>query len=258
MPLALCEGLALVAAAIGNVFFLRPLILMKAILLDIEGTTTPISFVHDTLFPYAKARMGGFILDNLSDLKFEVEQLLEEHAVEANYKSELRPESANSITEYLKYLIDQDRKSTPLKTIQGMIWKQGYESGELVSPVFQDVPIAMKRWKSADKVIAIYSSGSTLAQKLLFRYTDSGDLTQYIANYFDTNIGPKREPSSFSSISEQVGCDPASMLFISDTPAELDAAVTAGMQAALSVRPGNLPLNENLEHSILRNFDTVS
>ena len=116
-----------------------------------------------TLFPYAKARVGGFVLDNLSDLKFEVEQLVEEHANDADYKSELRPESANSISDYLKFLIDEDRKSTPLKAIQGMIWRSGYESGEIVSPVFEDIPAAFKRWKAADKTIAIYSSGSILA-----------------------------------------------------------------------------------------------
>lgn len=228
---------------------------MKAILLDIEGTTTPIDFVHNTLFPYAKARMGGFVLDNLGDLKFEIEQLIEEHVGESEYKTELRPDSANSVAEYLKYLIDQDRKSTPLKTIQGMIWKYGYESGELVSPVFEDVPAAMKRWKSSDKTVAIYSSGSILAQKLLFRHTDSGDLTQYISHYFDTNTGPKRETESYSAIAKELNLDVADVLFVSDVSAELDAAQAAGLETSLSVRPGNPPLTEDCTHHIVTNFD---
>lgn len=227
----------------------------KAILLDIEGTTTPISFVHDTLFPYAKARVPGFVLDNLGDLKFEIEQLVEERSADDDYKSELRPESPNSVADYLKYLIDRDRKSTPLKSIQGMIWKKGYETGEIVSPVFEDVPAAMKRWKTADKTVAIYSSGSVLAQQLLFRYTEEGDLTQFISNYFDTNNGAKQEQKSYASIVEELGVDAAEVHFVSDIPAELDAARAAGLQTSLSVRPGNAPVNGDPVHNIVKSFD---
>ncbi len=227
----------------------------KAILLDIEGTTTPISFVHETLFPYAKARIPGFVLDNLSDLKFEVEQLAEEHAADTEYKAELRPDSANSVSDYLKFLIDVDRKSTPLKSIQGMIWSSGFEKGEIVSPVFDDVPPAMKKWKAAEKVIAIYSSGSILAQQLVFRYTEHGDLTPLISNYFDTNAGPKREQQSYASIAEQLEFQPADVHFISDVVEELDAARSAGLQTSLSVRPGNSPLEGDPVHNIMTTFD---
>jgi len=229
----------------------------KAILLDIEGTTTPIDFIHSTLFPYAKARIGGFVLDNLSDLKFEVEQLVEEHVSDSDYKGELRPESANSVSDYLKFLIDEDRKSTPLKSIQGMIWQRGYESGEIVSPVFDDIPEAFKRWKAADKTIAIYSSGSILAQQLLFRYTDRGDLTSFISNYFDTNTGPKREAKSYTDIAEALETDAAETLMVSDVPAELDAARTGGLQTALSVRPGNAPIEGDLSHRIVESFEAL-
>lgn len=230
---------------------------MKAILLDIEGTTTPISFVHDTLFPYAKARVPGFVLDNFADLKFEIEQLAEEHSKDSEYKTELRPDSPNSVSDYLKYLIDQDRKSTPLKTIQGMIWQNGYQAGEIVSPVFDDVPPAFKRWKAADKTIAIYSSGSILAQQLLFRHTEHGDLTQFISNYFDTNTGPKKEAESYAKIACELDLQPAEILSVSDLTAELDAARSAGLQTALSVRPGNLPIEGDVNYRIVETFDNL-
>src|SRR6187401_2738026 len=118
----------------------------KAILLDIEGTTTPIDFVHKTLFPYAKARIAGFVEDNFDGLRIELAELAAEHKDDTAYSSEFRTDSPNSISDYLKFLIDNDRKSTPLKSIQGMIWQRGYESGELRSPVFDDVPLAFGRW----------------------------------------------------------------------------------------------------------------
>ncbi len=167
--------------------------MIKAILLDIEGTTTPFDFVHNTLFPFAKARIAGFVQENFDGLKFELGQLAEKHAADTGYTDELRIDSANSVADYLKYLIDQDRKSTPLKSIQGMIWQKGYESGDLVSPVFPDVAAAFKRWKEADTAISIYSSGSVLAQRLIFKYSDQGDMTRFIDHYFDTNTGGKRE-----------------------------------------------------------------
>jgi enolase-phosphatase E1 len=229
----------------------------KAILLDIEGTTTPISFVHETLFPYARARIPGFVLDNISDLKFEIDQLAAEHEADDDYDGEFRPDSPNSVSDYLKSLIDRDRKSTPLKTIQGMIWQTGYESGEIVSPVFDDIPAAFKRWKDADKTIAIYSSGSILAQQLLFRYTDCGDLTPFISNYFDTNTGPKREAKSYTDIASALETDAAELLMVSDIPAELDAARTSGLQTALSVRPGNAPIEADINHRVVESFEAL-
>ncbi len=230
---------------------------MKAILLDIEGTTTPIDFVHNTLFPYAKARMGGFILDNLGDLKFEIEQLTEEHNTDDGYKSSLQADSANSVSDYLKYLIDQDRKSTPLKTIQGMIWKQGYESGELVSPVYADVPAALKRWKDDGKTIAIYSSGSALAQRLLFRHTDHGDLTQFISDHFDTTVGGKRETKSYVDIAQQLNFEPGDVLFVSDVSEELAAASAAEMQVRLVVRDRKEPVNGGNSWKVISSFDDL-
>jgi enolase-phosphatase E1 len=227
----------------------------KAILLDLEGTTTPVGFVRDTLFPYAKARIAGFVLDNLGSLKYEMDQLVSEHAAEKEYPSDLRPDSPNSVADYLKYLMDQGRRSTPLKSIQGMIWQSAYESGEVVTPVFDDVPAALKRWKAADKAVSVFSSASVLAQQLIFRHTEQGDLTQYIFNYFDTNTGLKDDAQSYTRIAEDMGHAPADMLFVSDAAVELDAARATGMQTSLSVRPGNEQLKGDPVHQIVTTFD---
>lgn len=229
----------------------------QAILLDIEGTTTPIDFVHKTLFPYARARMAGFVQQNFADLKFELSQFENEFANDGNYKNELRPESPNSVSDYLVYLIDNDRKSTPLKSIQGTIWQAGYENGDLVSTVYDDVPKAFERWKDDGKTIAIYSSGSVLAQQLIFKYSDHGDLTRFIDRYFDTNIGHKRGPESYSGIAAELEFEAADILFVSDIPAELDAAAVSGYQTALSVRDGNEPQNDSI-HNKVTVFDDLN
>jgi len=166
----------------------------KAILLDIEGTTTPIDFVHKTLFPYARERMLKFVQHEWNRIEAEREQLSSEAAKEPAYTEPFDRTSPNSTTNFLLFLIENDRKSTPLKSIQGMIWKNGYESGELTSDVFDDVRPAMEKWRSDGKTIAIYSSGRVLAQKLLFRYTRCGYLSSFISAYFDTNIGHNSTP----------------------------------------------------------------
>ena len=230
---------------------------IKAILLDIEGTTTPIQFVHDRLFPFAKARIGKFVETHFDALRNEIEQLVDESAQEEKYTVPVDPLEPGSVTAYLEFLIDNDRKSTPLKTIQGKIWESGYESGELVSPVFADVPGAFRRWRDAGVTIAIYSSGSILAQKLLFRYTDHGDLTQFISNYFDTTTGGKREAESYGKIAGDLGVDPREIVFCSDVPAELDAAQAGGMSTALVVRPGNAPVDNAEGYRIVTTFDDI-
>ncbi len=231
--------------------------MIKAILLDIEGTTTPIDFVHKTLFPFAKARIAGFVQENFDDLKFELAQLSDENAADTEYRPELRIDSSNSVADYLKYLIDQDRKSTALKSIQGMIWQKGYESGDLVSPIFPDVPAAFKRWQGSGRSIAIYSSGSVLAQRLIFKYSEQGDLTQSIDSYFDTTTGLKREADSYRKIAEEMELEATEILFVSDIPLELDAARAAGMQTALSIRKGNTEITENTSHRAIQSFDDL-
>ena len=228
----------------------------KVILLDIEGTTTPIDFVHKKLFPFAEARMAEFVLESFEDLRDEIEQLVEEHT-RYNDAENLDPNSPGSVSAYLVHLIKVDRKSTPLKSIQGKIWQAGYESGELKSEIFPDVPPALERWTAAGKIIAIYSSGSVLAQKLLFKYTDHGDLTPYISAYFDTTSGGKRESESYRKIASELNLPPEEILFVSDVLAELDAANNAGLQTALSIRKGNAVIEDDQHYPFIKSFDQL-
>lgn len=234
----------------------------KVILLDIEGTTTPIDFVHKTLFPFAKAKISDFVEQNFAEIQAEIAALKIEYKkdfLNQIYGRNFDETLPESIAEYLKFLIEVDRKSTPLKSIQGKIWKEGYESGELKAEIYEDVPRAFERWKSENKTIAIYSSGSRLAQKLLFKYTDKGDLTPFISEYFDTNTGAKREVESYRKIASAMSFPQVeNFLFISDIIAEVDAAKKAGFQTLLSVRKGNVPFDEATEnHQIIRSFDEI-
>lgn len=233
---------------------------MKAILLDIEGTTTPIDFVHKTLFPYSRERMLNFVRDNFGRLQDEIVSLYAEHKRERS-EGEMPPPfdetSHESIAEYLIYLIDNDRKSTALKTIQGQIWRAGYESGELKGEVFADVLPAFERWKKAGKTIAIFSSGSLLAQKLIFNFSVAGDLSKYISAYFDTTTGAKKEAESYQKIAENLGFQTVEILFVSDSVSELDAAFAAGMQTRFAIRPNNPPIGEPTIHPAIQNFDEI-
>ena len=231
---------------------------MKAILLDIEGTTTPIDFVHKILFPYAKEKIAEYVRENFTELADEIAALKKEHAEDILYKGQFDETSPESVSHYLKFLIDIDRKSTPLKTLQGKIWQQGYENGALKGEVFADVPAAFERWQSEGKKIAIYSSGSVLAQKLIFANSTAGDLTKFISEYFDTTTGAKRDTESYKKIAEALKLAPADILFISDVPAELDAARIAGLSTALSLREGNAELTEEPTHRIIQIFDEIT
>jgi enolase-phosphatase E1 len=229
----------------------------KAILLDIEGTTTPIDFVHQTLFPFAKAKINDYVRENFAQIADEISQLEIEHQNETNYAEAFDKTSPESVTNYLKFLIEVDRKSTPLKSLQGKIWQQGYESNELKSVMFADVPKAFERWKSTGKAIAIYSSGSVLAQKLIFKYSNFGDLTPFISNYFDTNIGGKREIESYQKIADSMSLSAENIFFVSDILRELDAAKSANFQTTLSVREGNAKIIEQHSHKIIHSFDEL-
>ena len=227
---------------------------MKAILLDIEGTTTPIDFVHEVLFPYSRKRIADYVAMHFDRLHPEIEQLVDESAHDGKYTVPLDPLEPGSVSAYLEYLIDHDRKSTPLKSIQGKIWKEGYEAGELTSIVYDDVPPAFERWARDSKTVAIYSSGSELAQRLLFRHTDHGDLTAHISAHFDTAVGAKRDPESYAAIAGELGLEPADVLFISDIAEELDAASASGMRTLHRVRGGEV---EKTRHRVIRSFDEV-
>lgn len=230
---------------------------IAAYLLDIEGTTTPIDFVHKVLFPFARARVGEFVQNHFGEIGLEIGQLEIEHTAETTYLKGFDINSSELVVDYLKFLIDADRKSTPLKSIQGKLWQAGYESGELKSQIFDDVPRAFKRWKSAGKTIAIYSSGSVLAQKNLFRYTDHGDLTPFISDYFDTNVGGKRESASYKQIANFLKLNGENILFVSDVSAELDAARANDFQTSLSARPGNALIAGEPSHKVIHSLDEL-
>ena len=230
---------------------------MKVILLDIEGTTTPIDFVHKTLFPFARDQMREFVHFNILEIQDEIASLRVEHAEDyanGSYLEIFDERDDDSVSAYLQFLIDVDRKSTPLKSIQGKIWQKGYESGELVSEIFDDVPKALKRWKEQGKTIAIYSSGSILAQKLIFKYSNHGDLTPFIDKYFDTNVGHKRETESYTKIAAELGKAAGDTVFVSDIAEELAAARVAGIHTVLSVRKGSADISGETRHPSINTF----
>jgi len=221
----------------------------KGILLDIEGTTTPISFVYDVLFPFAREHAPEHLGDE------------EQRALKAEYDVDVAkgltpPSWSSGAIQYVHWLMDQDRKSTALKNLQGKIWQEGYRRGNLQGAVFADVPQALKRWHDAGIDIRIYSSGSILAQQVLFSTTPFGDLTRFLKGYFDTTTGPKNELSSYTTIAAAFGLAPSEILFFSDVTRELDAASAAGLQVLLVVRPGNHPQPQN-RYKSLHEFGAV-
>ena len=153
--------------------------------------------------------------------------------------------------------MDRDRKSTPLKTLQGLIWRAGYDSGEILGEVFPDVPGALFRWSSSGRRVAIFSSGSVLGQQLLFRHSTAGDLTPLLSSYFDTTLGAKGDPASYTSIASSLQLPPGQVLFVSDVRRELDAATTAGMQVRLSVRPGNAVIPAGHGYTTIESLDQL-
>ncbi|NBU98665.1 MAG: acireductone synthase [Spirochaetia bacterium] len=223
-------------------------------LFDIEGTTAPISFVHEVLFPYSKNNLLSYLQKNkISNLIFS--NLQEDHKKDKNsnlYKSSLE-NSADSLFSYLEFLISVDRKNAGLKEIQGEIWKQGYESGDIKSQIFQDTLDFFQFIKKNNKQINIYSSGSILAQKLIFKYSNLGDMSSYITNYFDTGVGPKRDSNSYLAISKALNCSPNEIIFFTDIQEEADSALSIGIKSYLMLRKGNSPL-ELIKHPTLNSF----
>lgn len=238
---------------------------VRALLLDIEGTTTPADFVYKVLFPYVSGKLEEFIRGHRQDaeIRSQIEALKAQR--KADEDQGLRPpafqgdsEAAQlaSLVAYGQWLISRDSKSTPLKAIQGKIWQEGYESGDLQGEVYADVPQAFARWRRQGKDICIYSSGSALAQQLLFRSTAAGDLISYLREYFDTRIGPKTDSASYKKIAASLGYAAREILFLSDAAKELDAARTAGMRTALCVRSGD-QADDSTGHPVIRTFDEV-
>ena len=214
---------------------------VRGVVLDIEGTTTPLAFVRDVLFPYARAQLRDFLSEyGEHPALLEAIRLLREERAADGVESEL--------AEYVERLMDEDRKSLGLKLLQGQIWERGYRDGSLRGELFHDVPPALERWRTAGLDLAIFSSGSVLAQQLLFGHTRWGDLTRWFRHHFDTGTGPKQAPESYRRIAAAMGLESARLLFISDVAAELEAARAAGLQVLQCIRPGNAePPAGNLE-----------
>jgi enolase-phosphatase E1 len=233
---------------------------VAALLLDVEGTTTPLRFVQAVLFPYARAHAEEFLRRApASEANAMVSTLRAEHLAEPRGDETLPPWDAGdglrSALQYVFWLMDRDRKSTALKALQGRVWEEGYRTGALRGEVYPDVPVAFARWRRQGRDIAIFSSGSVLAQKLIFGCSTAGDLRPYIRAYFDTNTGAKREAESYRRIAAALDRAPAEVLFVSDVVEELDAARTAGMQTALCVREGGGPVRGR--HSVVHDFEAV-
>jgi enolase-phosphatase E1 len=229
----------------------------KLFLLDVEGTIAPISLVYEQLFPYARTHFSSYLQLHAADpaVVSDLTLLAEENAAETDDTAPKFsvPEYWDEAIPYLNWLMDRDRKSTALKSLQGRIWKGGFERDELQGTLFDDVPAALERWSSAAQV-AIYSSGSVAAQMLLFRHSNFGDLTHLIAGYFDTRTGLKTAKASYESIASAMGFKPGEILFFSDVVRELDSAREAGCHTRLVMREGNTPVEDSHGHRRIKSL----
>jgi enolase-phosphatase E1 len=222
---------------------------IAAVLTDIEGTTTSISFVYDILFPYAAARLDDYCgrPDPDSELAAALARLRQEQTEESD---------GADLAGYARRLMAEDRKSTGLKLLQGVIWEEGYLSGTIQGHVFPDVPGALASWRAAGCRLRVFSSGSVHAQKLLFGHTAYGDLKPLFEGFHDTTTGPKREAAAYAAIAAAYGLPAGEILYLSDVREELDAAAAAGMRTGLLVRPGNRPAEPG-GHAVYRDFTEV-
>jgi len=210
-------------------------ITMRTILTDIEGTTSSISFVKDVLFPYARRELPRFVREHGQEP--DVRRWLDAVAIEAAGGIC----SDDVIVETLQGWIDQDRKHTALKALQGMLWADGYRNGDYTSHIYPDAAAALRRWHEEGRSLAVYSSGSVPAQKLLYGHTEAGDLLPVFGAFFDTEVGGKRESASYRRITEALGRDPSEIVFLSDVVEELDAAREAGLRTVLIDRLEDYP-----------------
>ncbi|XP_068338796.1 probable bifunctional methylthioribulose-1-phosphate dehydratase/enolase-phosphatase E1 1 isoform X2 [Pyrus communis] len=239
----------------------------RCIVLDIEGTTTPISFVTDVLFPYARDNVGRHLSatydteetqDDVKLLRFQVQEDLEKGvagAVPIPSDDAGKEEVVQALVANVDSMIKADRKITALKQLQGHIWRTGFEKNELTGVVFDDVPEALKKWHDSGIKVYIYSSGSRLAQRLIFGNSNYGDLREYLSGFFDTTVGNKRESSSYAEIVQSVGVDkPSEVLFVTDVFQEAAAAKAAGLEVIVSIRPGNGALPENHGFKTITSF----
>ena len=235
----------------------------RALLLDIEGTTTPISFVHDILFPFARDHVREYLTRNsrAPGVQEDIAGLIHEQSVDRSGEQpptiDVPVSSIDGIVAYVNWLIERDRKSPALKSLQGKIWEQGYRDGILKAPLFDDVVPNLRRLRKTGMRIAIFSSGSVLAQKLLFAHTDTGDHSDLIDEYFDTGVGSKVHSESYSEIARRLQLLPTDVLFVSDVTNELAAAGDAGMRTLLCLRPGNQPQSTAEQFQAIQSFSQI-
>jgi enolase-phosphatase E1 len=232
----------------------------SGILLDIEGTTSSVSFVYDVLFPYAKRELKGY-LDRAwgtAPLQRALDWIARDagHASFQNWLGSVSPEEQRErVLIELNALMARDAKSTGLKQVQGLVWRAGYECGELLAHVYPDVPIALQRWRARGLDLRVYSSGSIDAQRLFFAHTVCGDLTPCFSGHYDTTTGPKQSEESYRAIAAVYGVEASELLFLSDVPAELEAAKNAGWQTGLVIRAGNA--QASWQGLTVRSFDEI-
>ena len=236
----------------------------RAVLLDIEGTVSSIRFVYDEMFPFARREIPQYVATHFSDSAFAptVEAIAADlgfDSAQAWWESREIGESDRSkvVVDAAIGMMDDDKKATGLKRLQGEVWQAGFESGELVSHHYDDFISAINRWKEQGVEMRIYSSGSVAAQLLFFRYTQSGNLLDYFSGHYDTTTGPKKESQSYVSIATDMNVSVGDVLFCSDSVDEVNAARQAGMQTALCIRPGNPEVTDDCGHMTIHSFDTL-
>ena len=232
---------------------------VKIILTDIEGTTSSISFVKDVLFPYAAEHMPQYVHDHINDdaVKAALQQTAE---LAAEDGEKITPDDTEALIAKLLQWIAEDRKATPLKALQGLIWKTGYENGDYKAHMYPDATEYLKKWHDSALPLYVYSSGSIKAQQLFFKYSEGGDLLGLFSGHFDTTSGGKKEAQSYRNILAELqnthtGLNAADVLFLSDIKEELDAASEAGMQTVWLVREDDIPANA--EHKAVKSFAEI-
>jgi len=237
------------------------------LLLDIEGTTCPVTFVSEILFPFAKGELSHYVTEHESDssqnrsiqearTEWERDQSSESERLKKQV-SERHINEVEGLIQYLKHLISIDRKSTALKDLQGQIWEQGYRKGELKSELFPEAAECLRQWNQQKITLSVYSSGSVHAQKLLYRHSSSGNLEALFSHWFDTHTGPKKSSKSYAIIAKELKSSPKNIWFVSDNGEECNAAREAGMNTLFSLRDGN-PDREPRDHQVIQSLHEVS
>lgn len=238
---------------------------IKAILLDIEGTTSDILFVKNVLFPYARDNCENFLIEHFEEPEIQIiiddlVELSQQRDQRLIIRSENRAEFVRSIVENVHWQISEDRKTKELKNLQGKIWKVAFESGEIKGHVYEDVPRKLKEWTESGLKVYIYSSGSVEAQKLLFGHSEYGNLSEFLSGHFDTNVGHKQEAQSYKNIAEELKLSPTEIIFLTDIPKEVFAADNCGMKTTIVDRPNNPTFIDSEirnRFKIVNNFDEL-